>query len=224
VSRKHIELIVKTHFDKDTSSHVMTVFRDDGVNRHIRFSRPDSGIFHFDLITWPGCLCYTGDMGTYVFKRLDDMFEFFRTDNGRINLSYWSEKLVAADCNGRGDGGGVVEFDGDAFTKAVNEYRLNWVRDGKRSGRLTKEQRQSLWEAIDDDVLSHIDDGEHLAMNAAYAFRWGHAHLNGTRIYRFDDFFECNVTEYTHSFVWCCHAIAWGIQVYDEATKQGGLQ
>lgn len=49
-------------------------------------------------------LCYTGDMGTYVFQRLTDMFEFFRTDreykkrNGgklAVNLSYWGEKLQA---------------------------------------------------------------------------------------------------------------------------------
>src|SRR5690348_13144744 len=93
-------------FLKDVSTHEMIVIRDDGANRHIRFKRPGTSCMYFDLITWPGYLCYTGDMGTYVFSRLEDMFEFFRTDRdynkrkGRelsINPKYWGEKLQAVD-------------------------------------------------------------------------------------------------------------------------------
>ena len=67
-------------FLRDVAEHTMTVIREDGVSRHIRFAKPGTSCMHFDLITWPGYLCYTGDMGTYVFQRLTDMFEFFRTD------------------------------------------------------------------------------------------------------------------------------------------------
>ena len=85
---------------------------DNGVHRHIRFKKPGTMCMYFDLITYPGGLLYTGDMGTYVFVRLQDMFEFFRTSNqdGWVkemgltlytNHSYWSEKLVATDCSGR---------------------------------------------------------------------------------------------------------------------------
>ena len=28
----------------------------------------------FDIVTWPGYLCYSGDMGCFVFTRLPDMF------------------------------------------------------------------------------------------------------------------------------------------------------
>ena len=43
-----------------------------------------------------GSLIASGDVGTYVFSRLADMFEFFRspmTSDGRlyINDSYWAE-------------------------------------------------------------------------------------------------------------------------------------
>jgi len=67
-------------FLRDVAEHAMLLIRDDGVSRHVRFAQPGTGCMHFDLITWPGYLCYTGDMGTYVFQRLTDMFEFFRTD------------------------------------------------------------------------------------------------------------------------------------------------
>ena len=69
----------EARFLGDVDWHVMTVLRDDGVHRHIRLKRPDSGSYWFDLITWPGTLCIDGDCGTYVFRRLEDMFQFFRT-------------------------------------------------------------------------------------------------------------------------------------------------
>ena len=73
-------------FLRDVAEHEMIVVRDDGVHRHIRFKKPGTSCMHFDLITWPGYLCYTGDMGTYVFSRLTDMFEFFRTDREYMRL------------------------------------------------------------------------------------------------------------------------------------------
>ena len=73
-------------FLRDVQQHQIQVIRHDGVNRHIRFKRPGSMSYYFDLITWPGHLCYTGDMGTYVFRRMDDMFEFFRDDRCHATL------------------------------------------------------------------------------------------------------------------------------------------
>ena len=73
-------------FLRDISMHQMSVLRDDGVNRHIRFKTPGTNSMYFDIITWPGFLCYTGDMGTYVFRRLEDMFQFFRTDREHMTL------------------------------------------------------------------------------------------------------------------------------------------
>lgn len=68
-------------FLKDVAKHEMTVIRDDGINRHLRFKNPNDSSYWFDLITWPGTLCIDGDCGTYVFKRTPDMFQFFRTDS-----------------------------------------------------------------------------------------------------------------------------------------------
>lgn len=209
-------------FLKDVAEHQMVVMRDDGVNRHIRFKRPGTSCMYFDLITWPGCLCYTGDMGTYVFQRLEDMFEFFRTDRTYrnepnklcINLGYWTEKLISVD--GNRSGGKVKEFDEDKFRRVINEYRVQWIRDAKESDSLDKEGRRELWEAVDDEVLRELDDGGGRAQHAAYDFRH---HPSGNRRYgwSFDDLFEHDFTEYTHSIVWCCHAIAWGVGLYDKS-------
>lgn len=206
-------------FLKDVASHQMIVIRDDGVHRHIRFKRPGTGCMHFDLVTWPGYLCYCGDMGTYVFSRLDDMFEFFRTDreyanrNGRklgINLGYWSEKLQAVD--GNRNEAGATEFSEDRFRSVINEYRKGWIGNCRERG-CSKEDRRELWEAVDHQVLSRIDDDSsgNVAMHAAYDF----SERVGNKTYSFDDLFDHDFTQFTYRFVWCCYALAWGVQQYD---------
>lgn len=213
-------------FLKDVAEHKMSVIRDDGVHRHIRFKEPGTSNMYFDLITWPGHLCYTGDMGTYVFQRLDDMFQFFRTDRTirndqrklYINLSYWTEKLIAVD--GSRHGGKAKEFDVDKFTSVINEYRVGWMRSAKERGLLDKDGRRELWEAVDDEVLRNLEDGNERAVNAAYDFNYD-PRVNPKMPYgwSFTDLFEHDFTEYTHSMVWCCYALAWGIEQYD-ATKK----
>jgi hypothetical protein len=208
-------------FLKDIASHEMHVLREDGVYRHVRFKRQGTMCYHFDLITWPGYLCYTGDMGTYVFSRLTDMFEFFRMDKRdfnyypdrqlQINLSYWSEKLEAV--SGTRHHARAKEFDKDEFRRVINEYRVSWIKHEARYDGLNKEERRELWEAVEDEVLSRIDDGEHACQQAAYDFYY----RNDTtgEAFCFQDIFDHDFTKYTHQFIWCCYALAWGISKYD---------
>ena len=214
-------------FLKDVAAHEMEVLRDDGVYRHIRFKKPGTGCMHFDLVTWPGYLAYSGDMGCYVFSRLDDMFEFFRTDrrysSGRlgINLGYWSEKLQAVD--GNRDHASAKEFSEDKFKRVINEYRLEWVRKAAREHLLSRDERRELWEAVDKGVP--VETGGDAAIAAACAFSWppswqtvSGAHSNAR--WQFEDLWEHDFTNYTFHFVWCCYALAWGIKTYDEAKEK----
>lgn len=201
-------------FLKDVSMHQMHILRDDGVYRHIRFKRPNSGCMHFDLVTYPGYLVYSGDMGCYVFSRLNDMFEFFRTDRVqrgndslKINLGYWSEKLQAVD--GSRSQASATEFSFEKFSRVICDIRMDWIRHGG----LSKDDRRDLWEAVREQVLDKAEDGEHYAYMAANEF-W--EKYDG-RTFQFQDLWECNFTEYTYRFVWCCYALAWGIRFYDDA-------
>jgi len=208
-------------FLKDVEQHSMAVLRDDGVNRHIRFKAAGTMIEHFDLITWPGYLCYTGDMGTYVFRRLEDMFEFFRTDRqynrsrGRelgINLSYWAEKLEAVDRSG--SGGSYQEFCEDKFTRAVIGDLIQWIRSN--SYRTTKDERRELWDAVMHNVIGEdSDSGGYRKQAAAHDFNHHINHDVGN--FYFQDFWDHDVTKYTGRFIWCCYALAWGIQQYDNS-------
>jgi hypothetical protein len=201
-------------FVKDANCHIMTILRDDGVNRHIRFKRQDSSSYWFDLITWNGSLCIDGDCGTYVFRRLDDMFEFFRADRNyrkdvadlAINPSYWGEKLTSIGKHEK-----FTEFDSDAFDQIIKQYVIEWIKD--RRDTTTHEERRDLWNSIQQDV---IDTNESRKQGNAYDFSH---RLNNQENFYFQDLFEYDFERYTFHFLWNCYAIAWGILQYDNHKK-----
>lgn len=208
-------------FLKDVKDHIVEVIREDGVHRHIRFRKPGTMCMHFDLITWPDYLCYTGDMGTYVFRRLDDMFQFFRTDQDLdwlkskgltlgVNRGYWAEKLEASDkCDG------VKKFDDSKFERIIKDYLLRWVRDN--ADQTTKAERRDLWDEVMDDVVgADGDSGGHRKSTAAYDFSH---RVNSHVKFEFRDCWEYDFTDYTHRFLWCCYALAWGIKQYDNIPR-----
>ena len=216
----------ETRFLADVEQHTMTVVRDDGVHRHLRFKRKDGSAYWFDLITWPGTLCIDGDMGTYVFRRLHDMFEFFRTDrdymerSGRsgqlaINPGYWDEKLQAPDPRD------AKEYSEEAFRRHVKEAFDNWVEDNKPDDdEWTSESahndfnasKEMLWCELEDQVLSIASDGDTRAYDAARTFT---SETAGG--FDMDDCWEWDCREFKFHFIWCCYAIAWGIKTYDDA-------
>lgn len=211
-------------FLRDVAKHEMTVIRDDGVHRHIRFKKADSSNMLFDLITWPGFLCYCGDMGTYVFQRTQDMFGFFRK-NGRldgIDHRYWAEKIEAADRTG------VEKHSRDEFTRQIND----WVDQRAEGDKPDDEEPEqlALWaEAytelraeVESEVLS-ADSNEVRCFDAANDFThagdaWKAFHGPDAK-FEFTDFWEVDTKEYTPRFLWCCYALAWGIEQYDMAKR-----
>jgi hypothetical protein len=187
---------VAERFPKDIAEHEMHVLRNDGLDRHLRFQKPGTYCMGFDLVTWHGHLCFTGDMGTFVFARIPDMFQFFRAKDERgINPQYWSEKVLAADRHG-----GVEEFSPELFRAAIGR----WLDDGEAS--------PEVREAVEEQVLSAVHDGEHAAHAAAFHFE----HPSG---FRFEDFWEADCRDYTYRFIWCCHALVWAIATFDEKQK-----
>lgn len=188
-------------FLKDVASHEMAIHQDHGVFRNIRFQKPNTGHLYFDITTWPGFLCISGDMGCFVFTRLPDMFAFFRREphegKGKIhiNLGYWHEKVVAECRNG-----GCKEFDPAEFKRIVNKiiYSGGWPK--------------SVRDDVKDEVLACVEDGEYASKNAAYGFSARH----DGKIYDFQDFWEYgDCKRYTYRFTWACYAIAWAVQQYD---------
>lgn len=201
-------MTITDQFIRDIATHEMQVMRDDGVSRHLRFKRPSTMCMHFDILTWPGYLCYTGDMGTFVFRRVTDMLEFFRAGKNdkpyRIDFRYWAEKVEAAD---KGDG--LEAFSAEKFKAEVRDYFEQATDD---TDAWTDERKAALWEEIESDVLWPVaDDGESVAWAALRDFNHDD--------FRFDDW-ERSCKEYSHRFLWCCHALEWAVRTYDAAKAE----
>jgi hypothetical protein len=166
----------------------MKVLHDDGLYRHLRFQKPGSSFYWFDIVTWPGSLAIRGDVDGYMFTRVTDMFEFFRSDKGRINPHYWSEKT---------EGGRQA-----CMSYSEKDAKAQILRD---IGDL-EERPPGLFLAIQRDIFDsiHFEDEAREAIQ-----RFDHEGVT------FEDAWEWDLHDYDWSFLWCCHAIVWGIQQYD---------
>ena len=197
-------------FLNDVKDHKLGILCDQGVTRHLRFKKPGSIYYCFDLTTWLGHLCISGDMGTYVFQRTEDMFDFFRIGDEhkkiRINPHYWHQKLKA-------DGvyAGAKCFSEESFIEEVKQQFDSYCKDNEE----TEEFKARSWKDIVDE-FSSLD-----SLNQAHQLisdnLWATNELRGFADYLAEDYFEYSGEDYTYHFLWCLRAIVWGIKQYDLA-------
>lgn len=220
----------------DVAMHAMHIDRNDGVNRHIRFRKPGCSAYWFDLVTVPGILMINGDMGTYVFSRVHDMFEFFATDQKyarvgelRINPCYWSEKLLAVDSTSRGRGD-IYEFDYEGFKTRVLDHYQEFYEDQiecEREARLDCEGSEIPQHILDEwaaeaevraDVLTQIEEellnGELFSIDEAHRLLYNFS-CDADPEFGFGDSCEWNLKCYCFHFIWCLYAIQYGIQRFN---------
>ncbi len=194
-----------SYFEEDTRNHSLRVEHDDGLYRRLVFSKNGSAIYRFELVTWPGSLCIKGDMGTFVFSRVPDMFEFFR---GGISTDYAAEKAMAVE---KVDG--MTKYSPGALRERVMQYfNDHW-------GDLDKPAEQAECYEQVTELLEESAEIEADAYRAVADFRYEYEDdsigwLQGR--FAFDDFFDGGACyEYTQQFLWCLDAIVWGIEQYD---------
>lgn len=181
-------------FPADVAGHTLAVKHDDGLYRHLCCQRPGTQQFWFEIVTWPGSLSINGDMGTYMFSRMPDMFQFFRSASGRISPSYWAQKLVASS--------GHLEF-----SPAGVAWQVKANFDDS-SEELEPETAEALWQAIEDDILNALDGADETHTREALD-SFDH---DG---FTFGDVGEWDLQQFTFRFLWCCHAIVWAVAAYD---------
>lgn len=198
---------IHDQFISNVSEHKMIVMIDNGVVRHIKFQREGQCQYWFEIMTWPGCLCIHGDMGTWVFSRIHDMFSFFRSRDDQLGISpdYWAQKIVAH------ERGSFLRFDQDAFRKWVHEIVNEHLAGCSDLG---EQETKDLWDEIKQGVFEFADT---------------HASIDilATKVSEFDfegfrfppDFYESirSWQTYDRGYLWCLYAIVWSIKKYDEA-------
>jgi len=158
---------------------------DKGIYRHLYVS---GGLTWFEIITSPGVLIYTGDMGTFVFRRNQDMFWFFRDPKAEdlyVNPEYWAEKVEAEDnCDG------MREYK----PKAAYEEFLEYIKDEEDEGR-----QENLLEMLEEADLETQQNAYQLASE------WNMDTCDYPRLGEI----------FTGRYLWCLYAIVWTIRQYD---------
>ena len=72
------------------SQHEIDAQLVNGVFRHYRCARPNTRNYAFNVTTFPGRLIVTGDIGTLIVERLNDMFDWAPGAIGSID--YFASK------------------------------------------------------------------------------------------------------------------------------------
>lgn len=193
---------VTDRFLRDVAEHQMEIRHDDGLYRHVVFKKPDTSCYFFSLTTTPGRLIYAGDMGCFVFERVQDMFSFFRASGSERepNFGYWHEKMVACDRQGSEE-------------HNVAEFRNNLERY-LEDNELSEDRLSEVKEFIEEAVSEFEDAGPDAAYRSVMDF--GLEPERGERKRQFfQDFWETTDKVYSFRYVWACYAIQWGIKQYD---------
>lgn len=208
--------LMAKRFAADAADHELVVLHDDGLYRHLRFRSPESGFSWFDLVTWPGNLAIKGDHGGFIFCRLEDMFQFFRGKN--INPGYWAEKLP--------DGGrSVREYSEDVLKSLIEEYLPDYAEQYPER-LIAYFAAKAEWKALPYHQIvttqppvepKSVDEIRELI--AEYDDNGDLGHIEGAReLLReleragvVSDTWEWDLNDWDFHFLWCCHAIVWGI-------------
>ncbi|MGH3628031.1 MAG: hypothetical protein ACRDRL_11410, partial [Sciscionella sp.] len=170
--------------------------------------------YWFDLITVPGSLIFQGDGDSFVFRRVTDMFEFFRSKGGKINPHYWSEKLT----NGRDS---IKVYSSDLLKQNIREALDAARESGDRPRGVVKAVREEI---LDSWQIDHEDSARQLLEEFEfYADEDDRYDLDKKPDFQFTGTYEWDLKDYDWWFLWACHAIVWGIAKYDKARKPAEL-
>lgn len=186
----------KEIFLKNVENHKMNILKDDNLYRHLYFSNPNDASYHFELITFPNRLIVTGDMGTYVFERKEDMFDFFRNPSLKINEYYFAEKAIAEDTSSK-----IFNFSKDKAMAFLKEEFDGWLQEQNITD---KEQIKEFTEEFKTEFLDNCND--ELEFYSLFSTKLD----SGFSI----SFCEQNINEFNYHFIWCLYSIVWGINIY----------
>lgn len=195
----------RERFLKNVKYHAMSVLLDTENYRHIKFRNPKHGFYAFSINTWPGHLAFSGDMGTFVFSRGMDLF---RGVGG--GLDYISEKVVAADSNGR-ETEGVIKFDHATALESAKRMVIENLKS--KRDEIGKEKRRKIY----DEIMGSLEakcDCEHEWFTAV-SDACDAAGLT-------TEYWETGYQDYmvfTGRFRWCVEALQWAVKKYDESKK-----
>jgi hypothetical protein len=171
------------------AGHAVTVEHEHGLYRHYRCGKPDSSVYAFHVVTFPGRVIVSGDVGDMAWSRCPDMLEWAA---GAIqSIGYFADKTWGSLR--------VKEWSPEVATAAVEEEyadRLHDLDDEQDAHKFLAKCRD-----VRADLLLAIENGYHAFTEAYYGSAWYGGDFPG-------------VEDYTAEFLWCREALEWFLAWY----------
>jgi hypothetical protein len=165
-----------------------------GLHRHWSCVGRRGSAYHFNVITEPGRLIVTGDIGEIILCRLPDMIEFLRTSLG--DLDYLAGKVQG---------------------KSPREWSEDLCKDwlAARVAEVKAEQRQDAEDyALDGAVPAHVAMKRNEKLEK---YRQLYQELEDGRIFFELALYRSGLADgdwprletFSHQFLWCTMALRW---------------
>jgi hypothetical protein len=196
--RREFDAYVKANFERDIASHVIKERHRDGIYGHWICARPDTVVLHFHIVTYPGGMLYTGDMGTFVFERTFDMISFMRS--ACRSRGYAAEKCRAVEKSAAGNG--IEVFFDEIFEENLDEFLDEY--ESHHGEPITEEKLASI-----SYLREYRGEDEHRCMMEMYE----------SGLWDCGDMPTCRY--YSVHFLWCLHAIEWFCKRVDLSSHDG---
>ncbi|OOH92163.1 hypothetical protein BMT54_01165 [Pasteurellaceae bacterium 15-036681] len=191
-----------TNFLNDIKNHKITVIENSEHSKIFKAMRADGSICQsFTVIYADNKAIITGDMGHYVFGRLQNSYGFFLNNESAFNFGYVLEKLLAE----------------DKFNKA-ERYDSTQAEETIKS--IIQEYRESLDEDDCQDDLNELEDSlEHIDFDseievAAWLYSLTDESAEIFEEYNIDDF-----TVLDYRFIWCVYGLIWATREFEKAVN-----
>jgi hypothetical protein len=194
---------IAARFKRETAGHEMTIVRDDGLYRHLRFVTPKSDLYWYEIVTTPRQL----DGDSFVFRLAPDMFEMFRrsAEAGSINATYWAEKCKT---------GNARSYSRERFEECV------WKQVTEREQYYRGDLRADVQHRIFDSEIYNVDyeaDALMAVLNYQYHLTKGPDDRGNWDTFRFRRVHEWELKDFDGWFLFACYAISDAIVKYDTA-------
>ena len=204
---------VVDRFEQDTVNHELEVLIEDGVNRILRFKdKSGSSINHFYVMQTQGKICYTGDMGDYVFTNHNkDMLAWFHNN---MSLSYIAEKCRT---------GSIYEYCKDLALESikheVSSFCESYIDEYVGDDDVDMDAALDKWtEDLANEVLSEIDfENEFTVHTSAYSVS---TQVTNYLKFEIDTSDGINCNEYTYRYLWCVLAMNKVAELYFKSVSE----
>lgn len=208
--------------NKETADHELEIIVDSGVNRILEFRNKNGSSNQFFIVMQArGRICFTGDMGEFVFTNHDaDMLAWF---HGNMSLSYIAEKCRT---------GGTRKFDEDSAKESikmmVDDFCRDYIYDYSESGCDDDdddnfEDALANWQqSLYDEVLDDLDfESEDAFYRTAYNLS---VRVDDSMKFEIDACDGIGCMEYTGHFKWCVAAMNKVAELYFSMNKESDFE